>query len=443
MPAIHLVLTLLLLGCGGADKAASEKGDTGDTGSTAAEDALVREPEVCAAPAVDLTETSAGFLATTEHYSLSIEGFDEEEAARLAALAETAHEGLADFFGLAVDGPLQVFVAADEAGLNALLAADGLGGLEGAGGYYDPGNERAYLYRQPTAYYSRVLLLHEIVHQYQDHVSGISGLPTWLVEGAAEALSRHHWDGSCLELRVRPLLSWEDAAASAQAELDGGLDLGAILAGGTVSRPVGQELFRLLSSDPELAPGLDAWLDELGAGGSPTDLERFAALIAPVDQVAEALEDWVPQDQEPMTPVWLDWVPQGEDEAWGFASGSSSAARVKEAASVFRMKVAAPSGGASVGTVYGYDPDTGELELAFVSAGGAVSRFAVLSGGVSWDVLGSVTAEGTLSWSQTAAEGSTTVEIGGEAVALPRTLPAAGGLALYDADAVFSGIGWE
>ena len=48
-----------------------------------------------------------------------------------------------------------------------------------------------------------------------------------------------------------------------------------------------------------------------------------------------------------------------------------------------------------------------------------------------------------VAWSQIAGEGATTVTIGDASVELPRTLPAAGGLALYSGDAVFEGISWQ
>jgi hypothetical protein len=370
---------------------------------------------------------------------------DEDEAENLAALAELATEGFAASFGAATAGPLEAFVAADQAGFQAQLAADGLGPVEGAGGYYEPSNGRAYLYRQPTAYYSRVLLLHELVHQWQDAVETNGGLPVWYVEGLAEALSRHHWDGTCLQLRVRPLLSWEDAGAAALAELDT-VDVAAVLAGGDVSRPTAQELVRLLTSDPIFAEGFSAWRADVGAGASATDLDAFAATIAPLDEVADAYAAWVRLDQEPMTPVWLDWIPLGAGSAYG-ASDVSSAARLKAGVDTFSMTTGAPTGGANVGTVYGYDPATGDIELAFVSADGSVSRFAVLAGSVAWDVLGSAPVSAPVSggvvWSQSAGEGTTTVTVGDTQVELPRTLPAAGGLALYAGEAVFEDVDWE
>lgn len=438
-PAPCFALSLLFAGC--ADDKSRADDTSGDSG--AEEGALVTEPVVCASPAVTLEQTEAGYLATTDHYVLEISGFDEEESENLAALAETSWEAFGAFFGVAPDERREVLIAADEAGMNAELSADGISELEGAGGYYDPIGGRAYLYRQPTAYYSRVLLLHELAHQYQDATSYTSGLPFWYVEGVAEALGRHHWDGACLELRVRPLLSWEDAAASARAELELELDLAAILSGGTVSRPLAQEIVRLLSSEPVYAAAFADWREAVAGGASPTDLELFATTIAPVDDVALALPDWVSDDQEPMTPIWLDWVPEGDARARGFAAGSSSAARVKEAVQTFSMVIGAPDSGENVGTVYGFDESTGSVELAFLSADGGVSRFAVVEGAVTWETVGAVTLASELRWTQTADEVTTLLEIGGETVELPRALPAAGGLALYDADAIFDEIHWE
>lgn len=436
-----LPLVILLASC--ANPKAGESADTGDTGDTAAGAELVREPQVCGSPTVDLSAAGEGYLATTEHYVLHVDGFDEDEARNLATLAETAWGGFAYFFDAEVSGPLEVWVAADETQFYAQLAEAGVAQPEGAGGYYDPGTGDAFLYRQPTAYYSRVLLLHELTHQYQDHVSGTSGLPSWYVEGLAESLGRHHWDGTCVELRVRPLLSWEDAAASAQVEIDAGVDLDAVLAGGGASRPLAQELLRLLTSRPEYATRFADWRGAVAAGTtSPTDVDALEAAVAPLAELEESLVAFVPEDQEPMSPVWYDWVPTADDAAWGFAE-FSSAARVKGTVLTFSMATAAPTGAASVGTVYGYDAATGDAELALVSADGSVSRFAVLDGRVTWDVLGTVALGDDVQWSQVAGEGSTTVTLGGEQVELPRTLEAAGGLALYDADAVFDAVLWE
>jgi hypothetical protein len=426
---------LLLAACVPADKPT-------DT-ATPDPEAWREEPVTCDTPAVDATGAGTSWTVTTAHYTLEIEGFDEEEATNFGTLAETAWTGFASFFGAEVPGPLQVSVTADEAAFQDDLAADGITGVDGAGGYYDPGTERAYLFRQPTAYYNRVLLLHELTHQYQDHASFVSGLPTWYVEGVAEALGRHHWDGTCLQLRVRPLLSWEDMAAQAQAELDAGEpDVRGALEGGSPSRPLSQELVRLLTGDPSFADGFATWRAAVADGSAvATDVAAFEAAVAPVDDVTAALEAFVPEDQEPLAPIYLDWIPEGDDTAYGF-SDVSAGARVKGEVTRFTMTVAAPTVG-SVGSVYGYDDATGDLELALLSADGSVSRFAVIGGAVSWDDYGTAALVPTMDWEQEAGDATTTVTLGGTAVDLPRALPPAGGLALYGAEAHFAAIAWE
>lgn len=432
------MITLLLLACSDGPKSS----DTADT-SSIDESSLIEEETICETPTVDLSGADAEWSISTDHYRLSVSGFDEDEARQLGAIAEVGWSGLAAFFGEPLDGPLEVFIAADQTGFEAQLAEDGISGLEGAGGYYDPNTRRAYLFRQPTAYYSRVLMLHELVHQYQDQAHGISGLPTWYVEGLAEALSRHHWDGDCLQLRVRPLLSWEDAAAAAAAELDASPpDLASVLAGGSASRALSQELVRLLSSDPDLAPRFWEWRETVALGSvSAADVTAFEAAIVSVDDLGEALQAFVPQDQEPLAPIYLDWIPQGADQAWGFAD-ASSAARIKGEVSRFSMQVDWPEAGA-VGALYGYDATTGDLELALLSADGSVSRFAVIGGAVTWDVHGAVAVMDAPTWSQTADADTTAVTVGDSTVDLPRALAPAGGLALYGASAEFSKLDWE
>lgn len=433
---------VLVAACGG-DPKATETGETGGTDDSGSEPtALVEEDPVCASPQVDLSGADDDWVVVTEHYTLEISGFDEEETRNLGTLAETAWGGLAAFFGGELDGPLEVVIAEDLAGFEAALAEDGISGLEGAGGYYDPGGGRAYLYRQPTAYYSRVLMLHELVHQYQYQLDGADGLPSWYVEGLAEALGRHHWDGECVRLRARPLLSWEDMAAQAQAELDlGEPDLEAVFGGGSASRALSYALTRLLTSDPELAPAFASWRADVARGEtSATDLGALEEALGPIDELTGALQDFVPEDQEPLSPVWLDWIPEGDDAALGWAD-ASSAARVKGEVSRQDMRFAWPTG--SVGSVYGYDEGPGDIELALLSADGSVSRFAYIGGAVSWDVLGYVSVDSEARWSQVADEDSTEIAVGEEAVTLPRTLSPAGGLALYADEARYSELHWE
>lgn len=435
------MITLLLLACAGGSK----QDDTAailETGEPVTP-APVEEDPVCASPALAVSGADTTWDVETDHYVLHISGFDEDEARNLGALAETAWAGLARFFGAEIPGPLSVFVAADQAEFEAALAEAGIGELEGAGGYYDPNGDRAYLYRQPTAYYSRVLLLHEIVHQYQAHAEDTAGQPGWYIEGLAEALGRHHWDGACLQLRVRPLLSWEDMAAQARDELDAGEpDLQSVLTGGSASRALSQELLRLLSTDPDLAPAFAGWRAEVASGAiAAADLDAFEAAMGPTEDILAALEAFVPEDQEPLSPVWLDWIPEAADAARGWAE-ASSAARIKGAVREQSMRLDWPAAGA-VGAVYGYDPTTGDVELALLSGDGGLSRFAVIGGSVTWDSYGVVSTASSVTWTQTAGAAETDFSLNADSVRLPRALDPAGGLALYGAEAVFSELSWE
>lgn len=413
--------------------------DTAEPGDDPAEP--VAEPVVCDTPAVDLDGADTTWTVSTDHYTLTVDGFDEDEARTLGLLAELGRTGMASFFGADGEGPFEAIVTADEPSFQAALAADGITGITDAGGWYDPNTRRAYLFRQPTAYYSRVLFLHELVHQYQDAVGETSGAPGWYVEGLAEALSRHHLDGDCLQLRVTPLLSWEDLAAQAQTELGAGTpDLDAVFAGGAASRALSYALVRLLSTDPTYATGFAGWRADVAAGAvSPTDEASLEAATAPAETLTDALLAFVPTQQEPMSPVWLDWLPEASDAASGWAD-ASGAARVKGEVTTFSMTVTAPA--AYVGSVYGYDEATGDLELALLGADGSVSRFAVAGGVVAWDVYGSVTTSGDVDWTQVAGDGTTDVVVGGTTVSLPRSFAPAGGLAVYYDAADFRDLRW-
>jgi len=440
------MILALLLACAGEPKtddstAPADSAETGDSGASGP--VWVDEDPVCDSPDVEIEDDGEGWAVSTAHYELHVSGFDEDEAITLGLLAELSWRGLANFFDTEVDGPLSVVIAADAAGFEEALAADGISGLEGAGGYYDPSGGRAYLYRQPTAWYSRVLMVHELVHQYQDRAGGVSGLPSWYVEGLAEALSRHHWDGDCLQLRVRPLLSWEDMAAQAWTELDAGApDLEDVFSGGSASRPLSQELVRLLASDPDRAEAFAGWRADVASGAIPaTDLDALEAALGSTDEITADLLDFVPQDQEPLSPVWLDWIPEGDDRAYGF-SEASSAARIKGTVDRERLRFDWPTT-ASVGTVVGYDEASGDIELAFLSSDGTISRFAYIGGVVTWDTYGSVGVADEAEWTQEAGDESTDVTVGGTTVSLPRSLAPAGGLALYGGDADFREVGWE
>jgi hypothetical protein len=62
---------------------------------------------------------------------------------------------------------------------------------------------RMWIYDQPSAYYRRHLLLHEGTHLFMYRWLGGAG-PPWYMEGTAELLGTHRWEGNKLALGVMP-----------------------------------------------------------------------------------------------------------------------------------------------------------------------------------------------------------------------------------------------
>jgi hypothetical protein len=61
-----------------------------------------------------------------------------------------------------------------------------------------------WVVEQPSAYYRRHLLLHEGTHWFMNRKYGNAG-PPWLMEGMAEWLATHRWDGTQLTLGIVPV----------------------------------------------------------------------------------------------------------------------------------------------------------------------------------------------------------------------------------------------
>jgi hypothetical protein len=64
-------------------------------------------------------------------------------------------------------------------------------------------DDAIWWHEQPTEYYRRHLLLHEGAHAFMRQLVGGVG-PPWYMEGMAELLATHSWDGATLSLRSPP-----------------------------------------------------------------------------------------------------------------------------------------------------------------------------------------------------------------------------------------------
>lgn len=134
-----------------------------------------------------------------------------------AQLAEAAYPQWKAFFGAEPPRnrvPLELDARTDrERFLHAIHEVGVQGALPGAGGYYDPKSRRSFLYLQPHESSTRLLVLHELLHQYQykalqDDVPDRS--PVWHREGLAEHFGYHRRTATGVEMGALDMVAIDD-----------------------------------------------------------------------------------------------------------------------------------------------------------------------------------------------------------------------------------------
>jgi hypothetical protein len=287
----------------------------------------------------------------TTHYELRSEG-TPAEAAEWAKVLEAAWPQLKRFFGaeprLLPDQRLLVSVHEDAQGwARAIRAAGGLVPGDAAGGYYDPVSRGAFLYRQPTTWYTRTLLIHEAAHQFHYLAKTNNRAPgaTWYIEGLAEHLSHHTWDGATLRLGVVPPLSLEDRAGKALARMTArDFDLARLVDGGGTERPEAMHLVRFLlqGEGGAWAARFEGLAEQLDRGALAR--AQFARQIGDPQRVLAGLHGWLPTVQEPLMPVHVDWDARGARAVRG-TSGGVSVCRLRRPASGMAAEFRPPATG--------------------------------------------------------------------------------------------------
>ena len=355
----------------------------------------------------------------TEHYLLTVDG--AADALDLAHLAEAAYTAYTDDLGVTLPpGPLELTLFADATDWADGLTARGIPVPAGAAGYYDPRTGLASLYRQPTAYYTQMLWLHEAFHQVHLQArTRADDLPIWYLEGLAEWASRHDWDGRCVAIGADPRVTFEDSWAIAAESDASGADL-------------------------------QAWIDNDDFPGRPEmmavvhhaerdDTERWRAFRAAMDFGdgdsylidPQAWSKHVSENQEPLTPIWLDWLHRTPDTLRGISPGVLSVARVKDTPSDWTVALPLDTA-AYVGGLIGWTDDS--FDLVLVDGGGEVSRWQHTPTLDDWSVIDQLDAvDNPLVWSQ----GPGGLTLGGQPLDLVSALPPAAGHALYDGVADF------
>ncbi len=282
------------------------------------------------------------------HYKLQFEGArsDAEEASRVL---EAAWPAFRAFFGaepqLKPGEKLRVRFYASRRAWAAGIRADGTQPPPTAGGYYWPPTKTAHLYRAPTQYFTRVLLIHEAAHQFHFLARTRNRQPAagWYTEGLAEHLAWHRWDGKDLALGVLPGVSLKDYPATALKEMAApGFDLASVVGGKVhASRPVSWALFRYLATGKQgkPLPGFAKFLRKMDAGGQPWPV--FKQVFGRPGRLQPRLLAWLREHQTPWAQVFNEWEQTGLRGFRGHA-GVVTAARLKRPASSVRAVVEFP-----------------------------------------------------------------------------------------------------
>ncbi len=286
-----------------------------------------------------------------EHYRL---GTDAPEAAALEYMRvlEACWPQFEKFFGRAPEmkkqEKLNIYFLQTQEGWHDKLKADQVGIPVGAGGYYWPGNRNVYLWKQPTIYTSRQLLIHEAMHQfhYIACCNNVGPKDVWYIEGVVEYFSRHYWDGETLTLGVIPLCSLENYPRLALELFERpDFDLAAMIDGQRAStRPEQWALVRylLLAEEGKLKPKWDKLATRLDRG--EPGKTAFPQVFGDPKLMQPNILSWLKTQQEPMVPVWNEWWGTG-DAALAGTAAVTSGCRVNDDAESITATLHTPKDG--------------------------------------------------------------------------------------------------
>jgi hypothetical protein len=389
----------------------------------------------------------------TEHYALHAEG-PRALAEEYARVLEAAWKQYQRYFKakpkIKKKEKLVVRYYETEQAWSAALKADGAPPVK-ADGYYHPANKTVYFYRQPTVYYSRVLMLREAANQFHYLAKTKNKNPdaAWYTEGVAEYLAWHHWDGTTLELAVLPNVSLKDYAAAALQELQTEtFDFAKMVEGDApLNRAVSWALVRWLATgnDGKFMKGFEPFRRKMDGGVRPGP--TFRKLIGKPDSVKEQLVSWLSRNQEPFEYVFNEWFGIGPGRMRGFFLKGTTICRHVPVTPAFSatMEVPADKKGWRGGVVLHYVSPQ-DYSVALLDWGGWVHIKRCTGAGFRTMERGEVTAiqKGTTYKFQLfRRKGQVTMMIGNTGFG-PWELPGkAFGLAVEKCDLTFRDISWK
>jgi hypothetical protein len=219
----------------------------------------------------------------------------------------------------------------------AALSAAGVSGaqsMRGAGGYYDHGTKVSYLYLQPHDSSTRLLVLHELTHQFQYKAvlgSETGRSPLWHREGLAEHFGYHRRTEQGLLTGVYDMVAIDARPAEIADRVTAGtFDPWAIGTGRVASPDYADALglvgLLLRTEDAGLRRAFARFEEDLERGGDAG--EKFRRAFAGLEKrlAAAATEVWG-RLRRPWKVVYIAWDEEpgaivGRGLPWAFLQGT-------------------------------------------------------------------------------------------------------------------------
>lgn len=382
-----------------------------------------------------------GWLLEGSHYSLYSKT-SQAESEEMSKMIESSFTALEEWFQHSPQNsePLVVEVYQNEGDWADAISTDGLDVPYGAGGYYHPTTRKAYLYTQPTQYYTRQLLIHEVIHQFHDLIrSSTRDLPGWYVEGIAEYLSMYDWDGSCIRLGRLPLITQEDMPQKALQE-SGALSLSNhFQESDSISRPLEWAMFRYF--DLHYGAKWDEFRYQMDEGEGDASSIFEDVFDDSLDAFEAPLISWLEEEQQPFVTTYLEWCHIDSENIEGW-SDVFSIAPLKLNADEFSVHVSSFESLWTGGVLLSFD-DTANWTSLVVNEDGSLQTFEVIEGTALWWDQGTVSrSEVGYTISVLPENGAMRVLINGEEHVFPIIFEPTPGLALNGSEIQFSEIRW-
>jgi hypothetical protein len=242
-----------------------------------------------------------------------------------------------------------------------------------------------------------------------------------------------------VRLGVMSLLSWEDLPNQALTE-GGPIDVTNIVGGSkTGTRADAWAIFRYLDTGSYRA-AFETFRDAYDANTAPS----FDSLVAPASSLVSKVTSWLPSAQEPMKPIFTEWIHVGPDAVNVDTPGVFSLAIVKSAAPThLQANFAVPtSGNFDVGVVVAYTDSTHYIGVVHGNDGNV--RTFTANGTAIWNNVGTAPApsNGEEVISVDFANGVAHVGFNGTTIDVPSTTPHAG-IAANDTTGHFTALSWQ